>query len=68
MKAPLEPTAVFDREDLETILALADMLPQDENVRKLRKKAEDSMKFHRWQDSIIESARLKEEERRGRCP
>lgn len=68
MTTPLEPTARFDREDLETILALTEMLPQDENVRRLRLKVQESMKFHRWQDSIIETARLKEEERRRRCP
>ena len=47
----------LERSDLEVILALIDTVPEDEEIRSLRRKVEESMSFYRWQDSLIEQAR-----------
>lgn len=49
----------LERSDLEVILALIETVPEDEEIRKLKRKVEDSMSFYRWQDSLIEEARRK---------
>jgi hypothetical protein len=49
----------LERSDLEVILALIDTVPEDEEIRKLKRKVEESMSFYRWQDSLIEEARRK---------
>jgi hypothetical protein len=47
----------LERSDLEVILALIDTVPEDDEIRSLKRKVEESMSFYRWQDSLIEEAR-----------
>jgi hypothetical protein len=49
----------LERSDLEVILALIETVPEDDDIRKLRRKVEESMSVYRWQDSLIEEARRK---------
>jgi hypothetical protein len=49
----------LERRDLEVILALIETVPEDEEIRSLKRKIEDSMSVYRWQDSLIEEARMK---------
>lgn len=54
----------LEREDLETILALADTVPQDESIRRLKEKVEKSLSFYHWQDGLLEEAKIRFEARR----
>lgn len=47
----------LERQDLETIIALMDTVPEDEGIRRLRKKIEASMSVYKWEDDLIEKAR-----------
>lgn len=55
----------LEREDLETIIDLIEDAPENEGIRRLRKKVEESMSFYHWQDDLLEQARarLKKNER-----
>lgn len=48
----------LERGDLETILALADTVPEDEGIRRLKAKVERSLSVYHWQDSLLEEARI----------
>lgn len=58
----------LERQDLETIIALMDTVPEDEGIRRLKKKIEASMSVYRWEDSLIEKARISFDARRNERP
>jgi hypothetical protein len=57
MKHKADRVPNLERSDLEVILALIDTVPEDDEIRSLKRKVEESMSFYRWQDSLIEEAR-----------
>jgi hypothetical protein len=59
MKHPADRVPDLERKDLEVILALIDTVPEDEDIRILKRKVDESMSVYRWQDSLIEEARRK---------
>jgi hypothetical protein len=59
MKHPADRVPDLERKDLEVILALIDTVPEDEDIRNLKRKVDESMSVYRWQDSLIEEARRK---------
>lgn len=47
----------LDRRDLETVLALTEIVPEDDGIRALKKKIRASLSVYHWEDSLLEKAK-----------